>query len=583
MDDLIHRPLGDLLEEILDRGPGAFHRYAGPVGTAPLRYRLAVLLGGLCLGPELGEALHEWVARPDSADKRALMLGLGFLGHPLAEGYLARLCRERGALDAAAAAVRALGRIRGPKAFPLVVAALEHPFLRAAACEALVHYGGDEAVAALLPLAEDPAAFRALAELGAAGARDLFLTRLAEDSPVGAWAAAGVGRLGDPDLARELLPWIGCGDPEKARAAFEAYAALGAPEGLGPLFEAAGPRPEPWTLEALGRLSHPEAQEFVARVLDPEESGGWLRRLFRRKARPLDPVPAYRALRAATAPGALERLALRIASETGTGLRELLLVRAFREDPRYAAELEAVWHRGELLPAYLAARCLLQVPTTEFLAEAVGELSRTGLVEADGLPPGADPERLLERTAAEANPVVNVASFLDEGFVDLDALEAELRHRFAAGAYPPAEAPASRLGGAVDAGLGRYLSALAGAHPARREGLHRLWNLLLQLEDRGDPLLELFLCWEGRHRGGLHRALFHGLPTALGRWIQGKTDRNLPEVDEIEARLPAEGPLVGPVRHMLERARSALKAECRDMVLLVEGQVRGDMVLIEAL
>ncbi len=584
MDAQVHRPLGDLLEEILDRGPGAFPRHLPPVGSAPRPYRLAVLLGGLCLGPEVDEVLHEWVARPDSPQKRGVMLGLGSLGHPLAEGYLARLCRERSALDAAGQALRALGRIRGPKAFPLVLAALEHPFLRAAACEALAGYGGPEAEAALLPLADDPAAFHALARMGAAGARDRFRDRLAEDSPVGAWAALGIGRLGDPGLAEDLIPWLAVPDREKARTAFEAYAGLGAPAGVGPLLEAAGEAPEPWAIEALGAVPDPEVQEFVARLLDPREPKGFWRRLFRRRrSEPGDPVPVYRGLRRATAPAALERLVLRLPRESGRPLRELLLVTAFREDPRYARDLEAVWRRGELLAAYLAARCLMQVPTTEFLAEAVAALARPGLVEAGDLPAGADPDRLLQVTAAEANPVVNLASFLEEGLVDLEELERQLGQRFAAGGYPPAEDPESRFSGPAEKSLGRYLSALAAAKPGRREALHRLWALMVQLEDRGDPLLELFLCWEGVHRGGLGRALFHGLPTALGRWIQGRTDRDLPELDRIAAELPAEGAVVGPVRHMLDRAGTALKAECRDMVLLVEGQVRGDMVLIEAL
>ncbi len=584
MEDRVHRPLGDLLEEILDRGAPAYPRFLGQVQRAPRSYRLAVLLGGLCLGREILEVLHEWVARPDSPEKRGLMLGLGRLGHPLAEGYLARLCRERGSQDLASAALRGLGRIRGKKSLPLVIRSLEQPFLRQAACEALERYGGPEAEAALLEHGDDPFAFQALARLGAGGARDRFLASLGAEPPLCEWAAQGIGRLGDPELAGRLVPLIGSDKGDLGRAAFEAYARLGAPEGVEPLLRAASPRPEPWMVEALGWVDDPQVQRLLLASLDPTERRGLLARLLGRRRAAADPEPVYRALRQATRPEVLEELVRRLPETEGRTLRTLLLVQGFRQDPRYAPDLRKVWQREDLLSAYLAARCLLQAPSTEFLAEALDRLQRPALAGLEQLPPGGDPERFLEALAADTNPVVDLASFLDSEILDLGAFEAELQRRLAARAFPSDEGPEARFRDPEERSLGEYLGALIRAQPGGRQAaLGRLWILLSQVDDRGDPVLDLFLCWGGAHRGGLQRALFQGLPSALGRWIQGRTDRHLPELDRVAARAPSEGPLTGPIREMLDRARQALQAECRDMVLMLEGSVRGDMVLIEAL
>ncbi len=584
MEAELHRPLGDLLEEILDRGPEGYPRYLRGFPQAPRAYRLAVLLGGLCLGPDVVEVFHEWVARPDSPSKQGVLLGLGAIGHPLAEGYLARMCRERPSLDAAITALQGLARIRGRKSLPLVVRCLEHPFLKAQACQTLAAYGGSEAERALLSLGDDdPEATRALARMGAAGARDRFLAALEREPPWPAWGAEGIGRLGDPVLGERLEALLGAQDEEIRRAAWEAYARLGAPGGPKPLLEAAGESPEGWMLEVLGRIPDPEVHEYVAGFLDRPEGGGWLRRLFRRGRPRIDPLQVIRALRHARHPGAMEHLVRRLEEAEGSELRELLLVSGFREDPRYVPELEGVWRRGELLPAYLAARCLAQVPSTAFLREALQMLGRPGLVRQDALPAAGDPERMLEALAAETNPVVDLASFLDAGLVDLEAFEENLRRRMASGAFPPGGPARGRFTGPEEQGLAGFLDALAAAHPARRHALDRMWSLLSQVDDRGDPVLELLVCWGGEHRGGLQRALYQALPSSLGAWIQGRTDRDLPELDTLAAAVPDEGPLAGPLRDLLERTRRALQAECRDMVLMLEGAVRGDMVLIEAL
>ncbi len=584
MEAELHRPLGDLLEEILDRGPEAYARYLRGFPQAPRAYRLAVLLGGLCLGPDVVEVLHEWVARPDSPSKQGVLLGLGVIGHPLAEGYLVRVCRERPSLDTAITALQGLARIQGGKSLPVVVRCLEHPFLKAQACQTLAAYGGPEAEQALLALGEDdPDATRALARMGTPVGRERFLAALEREPPWPAWGAEGIGRLGDPELGGRLLAFLGAEDEEVRRAAWEAYARLGAPGGLEPLLEAVGEAPEGWMLEVLGRIPDPRAHEYVAGFLSRPERGGWLRRLFRRGRARIDPLQVVRALRPARHPGAMEHLVRRLEEAEGPELRELLLVRGFREDPRYVPELEGVWRRGGLLPAYLAARCLTQVPSTRFLREALETLGRHGLVRQDDLPAGGDPERLLQALAADTNPVVDLASFLDSGLVDLEALEENLRRRLASGAFPQGGPAGGRFTGPEERGLAAFLDALAAAHPSRRHALNRMWALLSQVDDRGDPVLELFLCWGGEHRGGLQRALYQALPSSLGAWIQGRSDRDLPELEALAAAVPDEGPLAGSLRELLERTRRALQAECRDMVLMLEGAVRGDMVLIEAL
>ncbi|MBE0616406.1 MAG: HEAT repeat domain-containing protein, partial [Proteobacteria bacterium] len=166
MDALVHRPVGDLLEEIVDRGPARSPDYLVHVPGAPPAFRLAVLLGALCLGPEVVEAVRERLIGRESAEKWALVRALAELAHPEAEGYLARLLRERPTLEASAAALRGLGRIRGPKSLPLVVRALEEPLLAAEACAALGGYATPDARQALLDRAEELPAFRELATLG---------------------------------------------------------------------------------------------------------------------------------------------------------------------------------------------------------------------------------------------------------------------------------------------------------------------------------------------------------------------------------------------------------------------------------
>ncbi len=111
----------------------------------------------------------------------------------------------------------------------------------------------------------------------------------------------------------------------------------------------------------------------------------------------------------------------------------------------------------------------------------------------------------------------------------------------------------------------------------------RLWGALGSLDDQGDSLLDLFLCSEGAHRGGVQRLILHGFAGAVGHLIRGRDHHYLPVLEEIAAQAPAGGAAAEAVGRSLQHARGALKAECRDLVLLQEGSQKGDMVLIEAL
>ncbi|GAB4260140.1 MAG: hypothetical protein Kow0092_08810 [Deferrisomatales bacterium] len=585
MDELIHRPIGDLLEELLDRGHEGFPRYVAAFRGAPAPYRISVLLGGLCLGEAVEAEIHDRLTRRDSPDKQRFLLGLGETGHPLAEGYLARVLRERPSEEAMAAALSGLGRIRGRKSLPLVVEALDHPFLFQNACDALASYGGEEAARALFGRIEEPAAFRALARMGAPIAREAFVAALERGEPWDAEGARGLGNLGEPEGGAPLVPYLQARDPHLARAAFEAYAQLGAPQGSEPLLQAAQDRFEPWMLPALAGLADPAVHRFVAARLEPPRSRGLLGRWLRRKGRrSSDPRAVYRCLRTAEDPEVVAVLVERLRREEDpVAVRTLLANRALREDPRYAGEVLAVWRRSSPVACYAAARVLLQLPTLEFLAEAGDWLQRPDFIPLDGAPASADPERLLDAYARENNPSLLVGGFLDSGLVDLDHLEKVLRRRFSSRATPRPTPPAQRFSAPEEVGVARILEALGRAHSAKGEALARLWNLLAQEHDRGDPLLDLFLCWTEVTRAGIQRALVQGFPNALGRFIQGKTDRHLPEMDTVEGRLPQEGPLARSLRESVERARRALMAECRDMALLTEGSQRGDMVLIESL
>lgn len=586
MEALVHRPIGDLLEEILTRGAARFSAYVEPYPLAPTSYRIAVLAGGLCLGPEAEDHLRERLTQRDSPEKARLVLGLGEIGHPLAEGHLVRVLREPGGDETKAAALRSLGRIRGARSLPLVRQHLDHPGLLPAACEALAGYGGAEAAAALLERAEEFPAFRALCELGAPAARDLFVAGLGRGPPWDAEAARGLGRLGDPAEAARLLPCLEAPDPQLARAAFEAYARLGAPAGAEPLLRVAGQGLAPWMVAALEPVDDPGIHQVLFRILTAGPPRGFFGRLFRRRAKPpADRRAVYRALRGAQEPEVVEGLLERL--QEGAGLlevREILQNRGLRTQERYAEGLLPLWREGDLLTRYLAARVLLQVPLPDFFSEALDLLGRPGFVPLDGAPAAADRARLLEAHARDHNPCLLLGGFVEAGFLDEAGLLEALRRRFAWQGFPDARGAAARFRGAGEQDMGEFLGAMEAAHPALAQPLARLWGLLDETDERGDRLLDLFLAWTGAHRGPLQRVVAQGLGPALARFVQGKTDRHLPVLDRIADHVPPEGPLAAPLREAFAVARRTLQASCRDIALLMEGRSqRGDMVLIEEL
>lgn len=585
MDPHPHANLWLSLEEVLEKGPEPFPRYAAAYPQARPAGRVALLLAALSLGEELEKRLRELLSQRESAEKQLALLGLGEMGHPLAEGYLARVVRERPSERAAAAAVRGLGRIRGSRSLPLVVQALGNAATFAAACEALAAFGGEEAVEALLAHAGDPRALASLAELGAPRAREHFMARLAEAGEAAPAAARGLGALGDPALGGELLPHLRAADPALRRAAFEAYARLGAPRGTGPLLQAAQAGFEDWMAGPLGQLADEEAQRLVLSSLEPARPRGLLRWL--RPARP--PAPereraVFGALRGSTAPPVVEALAARLGgTEDPLALRELLASQGLRSDPGRRAALRAVWEREDPTARHLAFQALRENPDAGFLAGALALLGREGFLPLEGQPAGTDRDRMLQSYGQEHNPCILVDGFLDSGLLPLEAAEAQLRAAFARRDFPSAAHPRQRFPAPEERHAGEFLGGLTDANPAKAEALCRLWGALAALEAHGDPAVELFLSWTGVQRGGLQRAVGRGFPSALARFVRGLDDRSISELDAVAAALPPEWPSAHPVRRSLEGARRSLMAECRDIALLSDGVPRGDIVLVEEL
>ena len=585
-EDVVHRPIGDLLEEILSRGAPAIPNYIAHLPVSPLHYRIAVLLGVLGIGPEVVEVVRERVRRRDSPEKWATMRGLGELGHPEAEGYFTRVLRERSSVEASITALQSLGRIRGRRSLGLIVGALGEAYLLPSGCEALAAFATPEAVDALERCIAELPAFRALASLGAGCARDAFVVGLERDPEWAGAAARGIGGLGEPDLAGLLLPHLKDKNPEVRRAAFEAYARLGAPQGSGPLLDVAQRGTEPWMIPALGGLADDAVHEYLVGELEGAQRRGLLKRLFsrRRVGRDEDRRAVARALRGATTPRVLEQIGVLLLDETDPVVaRHLLGVRGLLEVARQRDRVAEVWRRGDPLLAHVAGVALLQNPTRPFLGEVLEFLSAPGFRELDHAPVGADPEHLLAVYARDNNPALLLGAFADSGFLDLEHLVEALRGRVTAWAFPSAAAPNGRFGRPEDGQVGAFLQSLGAAHPDKQEALWRLWDLLAQLDAQGDSLLDLFLSHSGAHRGGMQRALFAGFSSAMAKFIVGRGDRDLPELDAIASHLPAEGPLLRPLREVFERARTALKAECRDITLVVEGSTRGDLVMIEKL
>jgi hypothetical protein len=580
---MAQRPAGDLLEEIVSRGPAEFARYLGHYTSLGVANRIAVLLGGLSLGPEVATDWRSRLSSRDSAEKRALAIGLGQIGHPDVDAYLARLVRERPSAEAAAAALRGLGRIGSPRTLPLVLGALDDELLLPAACEALALYGGKEAVGALLARTDRPPALRALARLGADEARGAFLEALEGEGPAKAEGAWGVGRLGDPTLGHLLVPYLASEDEGILRAAWEGYVALGAPLGADPLLRRVETHPTPWMPELLAGLDRPEIHSFFAACLaEAAPVAFWKRLRFWKRGRPpIDRRAILRGLRGTEDPAVLAKLLLLLQTETDAcAVREILESPALARHPEFEAAVAGLWRRGELVLMYLAARSLLRNPSVGMLAEAIGFLGLPGFCELDRASPLTDPEHLLRVFAQENNPFLLLGGFLDSGLLPLDEVARALEAQLAKSAFPAATAPTEGFARSEGRSVGTFLEAFGAALPGQRWELNRLWNVLAQTQVGSESFLDLFLCHTGAHRGGLQRLILRELPGALGHLLLGKDDRFLPDLDRLAERLPPEGPFRSAVAPVLEKCRRALMAECRDLVVFDEKMPKGDMVVI---
>ena len=442
-------PPGEPLEELLARGLPVVPIYLSHLPASADRFRAAVLLGVLALGPDVVEVVRERLRRRDSPEKWALLRGLGEIGHPEAEGYFTRVLRERPSVDATITALHALGNIRGSRSLGMIVETLADENLLAAGCEALSRFATPEAEAALEQRIAQLPAFRALASLGAACARDAFVVGLERESEWAAAAAEGIGRLGRLDLAELLVPHLTDKFAAVRRAAFEAYARLGAPQGCQPLLEVVEKGLQPWMIPALGQVQDVAVSEYLASLLTGLPQQGLLRRLFFRAkfSREADRRAAARALRSTTDPRVLEQIGVLLLDEPdGVVVRHLLAVRGLLEVARQRDRVAEVWRQGALPLAHAAGVALLQNPTRQYLGEVLQFLALPGFCELDHAPVGADVQHMLDVYGSDNNPALLLGAFVDSGYLDLSHLVEALSARLAAWSFPSDTSPAGRFG-----------------------------------------------------------------------------------------------------------------------------------------
>ncbi|GAB4265474.1 MAG: hypothetical protein Kow0092_17840 [Deferrisomatales bacterium] len=577
---------GGLLQDLVLGGPERWiDRFRG-YPEAPDELRAALLLGALALGPDVEEALGAHLGRPDSPAKYALARALGAAGHPAAAGTLLAVVRGRSRAGEPGEALRLLGAARVPRAFPLLVHALDSPYTFADACRALAAYATPEAAEALLPRAEAVPALEALAALGEPRARGAFRAAVAARDPARRAAGAlGLGRTEDREAAETLLPLLRDRDEEVAQVAFEAYARLGAPLGTGPLLEAARRRPAPWMVGPLGALGDGETDRFLVACL-----GGPERRRRHRGARflsrpnPLfDPLCVCRALGRSRDPRAASALLQRLRRDSDpAAVRAILQVPGVWARAASSDAVWEVWEGDDLVGQLAAARAFLAEPTPRALSAVTAYLARPGPVALGGLPQGADPGQALARHATERAPLVDLGALLESALLDRLPWLETLRERFVQGRFPPSDLALARRP-PEDAEVFAYLDALARAHPNQARALRRLWNLLDAVEDRGDRVLDLYLCFAGCHRGGVQRAVVRRLPEALARLARDMGEEHLPLLERIAVRAPTAGPLAGRLAGAFEEIRRALRSRCRDAALVPDRGPAGDLVLVEAL
>jgi hypothetical protein len=191
----------------------------------------------------------------------------------------------------------------------------------------------------------------------------------------------------------------------------------------------------------------------------------------------------------------------------------------------------------------------------------------------------ADEDRLMESCARDNNPCLMLGGFLDSDALDCEAILPSLLRRFVRWEFPKPLREEDLF--AADDSFIRLFDKFDEAHPAFEEHLDRLWGLLLEEEADGSPLFELFWSQTGLHRGGVQRLIARRMVESVRLWTAGKDDSFLPELDRAAADIPREGRLGVRLGAIFETTRTRLKAQCKDMVVWMEGGRQGDMVLID--
>ncbi|HEU5361074.1 MAG TPA: HEAT repeat domain-containing protein, partial [Candidatus Deferrimicrobiaceae bacterium] len=237
-------PDSSMREAILDRA-----REGSPEESAPLFIRAYEDLAITDRYIEAVEKAPKWEDRARAAER------LGRLGSVKAVPVLLRIVQDIKDEDAdvRGAALRALGRIRDPRALPGLIEALGYPeaSLPPRIAEIIVMFGADS-----VPLL--------IAEL-----RNL-------DSDVRRmWAAEILGCLGDPRAAIPLIESLGDVSPEVRAKAAGGLGKIGEARALERLLEMLLSDPAPFVrtraAQALGAIGHPKVIDQLIHVLkDPE-------------------------------------------------------------------------------------------------------------------------------------------------------------------------------------------------------------------------------------------------------------------------------------------------------------------------
>ncbi|TAL15744.1 HEAT repeat domain-containing protein [bacterium] len=586
MEDTINRPLGDLLEEILHKGIPAYPDQIRRYHACQTANRVAILLGGLALGPALQEALNEWSLKTDSPEKFSLMIGLSHMGHPDAERYFLRYLPEKKPEKVTRVAIEALSRLRSEKYFEFLVKCVDDPYLFPAVADALVNIGGERAGELLLPHTERWEGFEALAKLAYPKARPLFIRALRQGPPMDAAAATALGKIGNPEDGERLSPLIGGKNHELSRAAFISYAKMGAPQGPEPLLRVAAKELQPWMVEPLSSLDSPEVYSLFMKNMESSKAGSLLKKMvFWKQEVKTENSWLYRGLRNCQDPAVAAELAVKLRQNPSKAeLRALLQNKTLFTLESAEKDLLGLVQGNDLYASYLATRGWLNSPSTSFMTAAMKLLRMPGYVELDAATAIMDPQHLLESRSAELNPVLLVGRFLESGLVDLQSLQEKLKERLGQKKFPAVISPRTRFSALEDGGFGPFLEALGNAHSTIREELSRIWELFIDIEDESVPLFELFWSESGLHRGGIQRLIMRSLDGSVRRWIEGKDDRFLSELDSVESTIPRDGPLAARILGSFSSARVKLMSECKDIVVWMEGGgQRGDIVLIEKL